>query len=329
MNTRAKTKVARPFALVVLLLAMACLCAGCAQAGQKADSASAEPAQVMAINGPTGIGMANLADDSAYNVQFVSQPDQVVSAVSSGSVDIAAVPTNLASTLYNKTQGGVKVVAVDALGSLYVVDNGQPVANLADLKGKTVYATGQGANPQYVLEYLLTQAGLVPGQDVTVTYVADNAQLAAMVANGEAPIAMLPEPFVSVAQGKNAGVQVALNINDLWKQATGTDLALGCVVARTDYLDEHPEAVDAFLTDLDGSIAKANDDVAATAQLCADKGILPNAAAAQEAIPRCGLVYLTGDDMKAPVNGFLGVLAQSNPSSVGGSVPGDDFYYRG
>jgi NitT/TauT family transport system substrate-binding protein len=163
MNTRAKTKVARPFALAVLLLAMACLCAGCAQAGQKADSASAEPPQVMAINGPTGIGMANLADDSAYNVQFVSQPDQVVSAVSSGSVDIAAVPTNLASTLYNKTQGGVKVVAVDALGSLYVVDNGKPVANLADLKGKTVYATGQGANPQYVLEYLLTQAGLVPG----------------------------------------------------------------------------------------------------------------------------------------------------------------------
>lgn len=329
MNTRAKTKVARPFALAVLFLAMACLCVGCAQAGQKAESASAEPAQVMAINGPTGIGMANLADDSAYNVQFVSQPDQVVSAVSSGSVDIAAVPTNLASTLYNKTQGGVKVVAVDALGSLYVVENGQPVANLADLKGKTVYATGEGANPQYVLEYLLEQAGLVPGQDVTVTYVADNAQLAAMVANGEAPIAMLPEPFVSVAQAKDAGVQVALSVNDLWKQATGTDLALGCVVARTDYIDEHPAVVGAFLSDLDASIAQANGDVAATAQLCADKGILPNAAAAQEAIPRCGLVCLTGDDMKAPVNGFLGVLAQSNPSSVGGSVPGDDFYYRG
>ncbi|WP_058985317.1 ABC transporter substrate-binding protein [Hugonella massiliensis] len=329
MNTRAKTKVARPFALAVLFLAMACLCVGCAQAGQKAESASAEPAQVMAINGPTGIGMANLADDSAYNVQFVSQPDQVVSAVSSGSVDIAAVPTNLASTLYNKTQGGVKIVAVDALGSLYLVDNGQPVANLADLKGKTVYATGEGANPQYVLEYLLEQAGLVPGQDVTVTYVADNAQLAAMVANGEAPIAMLPEPFVSVAQAKNAGVQVALSVGDLWKQATGTDLALGCVVARTDYIDEHPAAIGAFLSDLDASIAQANGDVAATAQLCADKGILPNAQAAQAAIPRCGLVCLTGDDMKAPVNGFLGVLAQSNPTSVGGAVPGDGLYYKG
>ncbi len=282
----------------------------------------------MALNGPTGIGMAKLSENAAYDTRFVGATDEVVSAVSSGSVDIAAVPTNLAATLFNKTSGGVKMLAVDTYGTLYLLENGTSVSSLADLNGKHVYATGAGANPQYVFEHLLRQAGLEPGTSVEVEYLPEHSELAALVANGEASIALLPEPFVSVAQAKGGdNVRVALNIGDEWRNATGSDLAMGCVIVRTEFAQAHPELVEQFLKDLDASAAYANSDVDGAAQLCADLGILPNAQVAKSAIPKCSLVCVTGQDAKAAVDGYLNVLHQANPKSVGGSVPGEDFYY--
>lgn len=282
----------------------------------------------MALSGPTGIGMAALSQDSTYDVRFVGSTDEVVSAVSSGSVDIAAVPTNLAATLYNKTEGGVKLLAVDTYGTLYLLDNGTGVSTLADLSGKHVHATGAGANPQYILEHLLAQAGLAPGTDVEVEYLPEHSELAALAANGEAGLALLPEPFVSVAQAKGGdALRVALNIGDEWKKATGSDLAMGCVIVRTEVAEQHPELVKQFLDDLAASVEYANSDVDGAAQLCADLGILPNAAVAKSAIPKCSLVCVTGADARSAVDGYLSVLYEANPKSVGGALPDDAFYY--
>lgn len=298
-----------------------------ASSSASADSTATEPVQVMALNGPTGIGMAQLSQDSAYDARFAGAVDEVVSAVSSKSVDIAAVPTNLASTLYNKTAGGVQMIAVDTYGSLYLLENGETVSSLADLAGKKVYATGQGANPQYIFEYLLRDAGLEPGVDVEIEYLAEHSELAALVASGEAELALLPEPFVSVAQAKGGdSVRVALDLGEQWKAATGDDLAMGCVVVRTEFAQEHPEAVAQFLDDLASSVAFANEDVEATAQLCADLGILPNAEIAAAAIPKCSLVCVTGADAQQAVGSFLDVLYAANPQSVGGAVPDEAFY---
>ena len=282
----------------------------------------------MALNGPTGIGMAKLSQDAAYDMRFVGATDEVVSAVSSGSVDIAAVPTNLAATLYNKTEGGVKLLAVDTYGTLYLLQNGEGVSSLADLAGKHVYATGAGANPQYIFEYLLWQAGLEPGMAMDVEYLPEHSELAALAANGEAQLALLPEPFVSVAQAKGGDtLRVALNIGEEWKKTTGTDLAMGCVIVRSEFAEQHPEAVKQFLDDLAASVQYANSDVDGAAQLCADLGILPNAAVATSAIPKCSLVCVTGADAQTAVDGYLAVLFKANPKSVGGALPDKAFYY--
>lgn len=299
-----------------------------ASASSAAATETTEAVRVMALNGPTGIGMAKLSQDDAYDVRFAGATDEVVSAVSSGSVDIAAVPTNLAAVLYKKTEGAVKLLAIDTYGTLYLLENGEAVSSLQDLAGKQVYATGMGANPQFIFEYLLAQAGIEPGADIQIEYLPEHSQLAALVANGEAEIALLPEPFVSVAKAKSPNtVRVALNMGEQWKAATGTDLAMGGVIVRAEFAQEHPEAVEKFLADLAESVAFANDDTAAAAQLCADLGILPNAEVAQTAIPQCSLVCVTGSEAKQSVDAYLGVLYEANPQSVGGSLPDAEFYY--
>ena len=325
------------FVVLACALLMCCACTQQTSSSASSSSASAsassnvaaQKVRVMALNGPTGIGMAKLSQEDAYDVRFVGATDEVVSAVSSGAVDIAAVPTNLASVLYNKTSGGIQLIAVDTYGTLYLLENGESVSSLGDLAGKHVYATGAGANPQYVFEYLLRQAGLEPGSSVEIEYLPEHSELAALAASGEAKLALLPEPFVSVAQAKGGdNVRVALNIGEEWNKTTGSALAMGGVIVRADYAREHPEAVKQFLDDLQSSVAFAQSDVNSAAKLCADLGILPNADVAAAAIPKCSLVCVTGDEARAAVEGYLGVLLQANPQSVGGALPGNDFYYK-
>jgi len=314
------------------------LCCACSQQAASSSSSAAEPAptqqkqtvNVMALNGPTGIGMAKLSQDDAYNVRFVGATDEVVSAISSGSVEIAAIPTNLAAALYNKTQGGVELVAVDTYGTLYLLENGNSIASLEDLAGKHVYATGAGANPQFILEHLLSLAGLEAGTSVEVEYLPEHSELAALAANGEAGVALLPEPFVSVAQAKGSqDLRVALDMGAEWKARTGSDLAMGCVIVRKEFAEQHPEAVEQFVKDLGTSVEFANADVDGAAQLCADLGILPNANVAKSAIPKCSLVCVTGQEAQKAVDGYLKVLYDAKPQSVGGALPAQDFYYAG
>lgn len=327
----------RVFKALVGLISMCALVLTCACSQQTAASpsasASAEPKQVvnvMALNGPTGIGMAKLSQSNGYDVRFVGATDEVVSAISSGSVDIAAIPTNLAATLFNKTQGGVELVAVNTYGTLYLLENGNTINSLEDLAGKHVYATGAGANPQFILEHLLSLAGLEAGTSVEVEYLPEHSELAALAANGEAQLALLPEPFVSVAQAKGGqDLSVALDMGAEWKARTGSDLAMGCVIVRKEFAEQHPEAVEQFVKDLEASVEYAASDVDGAAQLCTDLGILPNANVAKSAIPKCSLVCVTGEEAHKAVDGYLKVLFDAKPQSVGGALPTQDFYYGG
>ena len=305
--------------LAILTLAVMLFAVGCA-------AAPAEPVNIAALKGPTGMGISYMMDDTAkYNVELQDAPDVVVGKFVNGEIDIAAVPLNLAAVLYNKTEGNVVLLNLDTLGVLYIVENGETINSLADLAGKTIYASGEGATPQYVLDYLLAQNGLT--DQVKVEYVGEHTALAAMVASGEAKIALLPEPFVSAAMVKNPDVRVALDLNTAWEAASGTKLVMGVYIASRTFYNEHPDQVKAFLADYAASVEKVNTSAEA-AQKIADLGIVGSAAIAQQAIPRSYIVSIAGDEAKNAASAVLNVLFTANPKSVGGKLPGDDLYAK-
>ena len=298
---------------------------------------------VTAIAGPTGVGMAQLmAQNDAkktaneYKFNVVTDPSQAVAAISSGTADIAAVPTNLASTLYKKTGGKVQVLAVNTLGVLYMLDSTGTVQSVQELRGKTIYTSGQGANPEYVLRYVLKENGLDPDKDVTLQFVADNDALTGAVVSGQAQVAMVPEQKVTacLTQMKAAGKTppaVALDMTEEWNRVADgkSALMMGCVVARKAFVEKNPAAVRAFLAEYKTSIQTVNSDVDTAAGWCEKYDIIPKAAMAKQAIPRCNLTFETGAAMKNRLSGYLQVLYDYNPASVGGAVPPADFYYAG
>ncbi|MDF1495006.1 ABC transporter substrate-binding protein [Caproiciproducens sp. CPB-2] len=301
------------------------------------SSAAAEKTtiKIAALKGPTGLGMLKLMSDNdaktaAENYEFtiVGAPDEIVSKISKGEVDVAAVPTNLAATLYNKTEGKVQMAAVNTLGVLSILTKGEDISSIKDLKGKTVYSSGQGSTPEYAFNYILSQNGLEVGKDVKVEYKAEHAELAALMVSGKAKIAVLPEPFVTQVTAKDKDVKIALNITDEWnKIADGKSvLTMGCLIVRKDFAEQHKEAFDAFLKEYKESTDYTNTKVEEAAALSEKYDIMP-AAVAKKAIPNCNIVYMDGDEMKAKIPDFLNVLFTANQKSVGGKLPGDDFYY--
>lgn len=338
-----------------LLLAAAMtlsLLAGCGSktngsASQSADTTSASQSQqgvektgvnFMALSGPTGVGAAYLmkyysAETSpadcpvALNSTVAADNKEVTDALVNGTADIAAVATNVAANLAAKTDGGIQVLAVNTLGVLYILEKGDSVQSMADLAGKTVYATGQGANPEYVLNYLLTQNGVDPSQ-VDIQWMTAQ-EVTAQMASGDSAICMLPVPAATALMMKDQGVRQALSLSDEWDKLGQGSLAMGCVVGRTQFIKEHPETVDAFLDLYGDSITFMSDEhgVAGAAALVGELGITANEQIAQKAIPQCNLTFLTGADMKATLEEYYQVLFQADPASIGGSMPYDAFYY--
>ena len=301
----------------------------------------AEPVEVraVALKGPTAMGLVrfmsevdagNLADND-YTFDIVASPDEVTPLVAKGSVDIAAVPANLASVLYNKTEKGVRAIAINTLGVLYICELGDTVQTVADLKGKTIYASGKGSTPEYGLQYVLEKNGLAVGTDVQIEWKSEHAECVQALALSSGPaVAMLPQPFVTTAQMQNDKIHVALDLTKEWDAVqTGDEkssMVTGVAIVRSAFADEHPEAVDAFLEHYEESVDFVNDNVEEAAQLVGDYDIV-TAEVAEKAIPACNIVCITGDDMAEQLGGYLDVLAEQNPQAVGGAVPGDDFYY--
>ncbi|MCI7005881.1 MAG: ABC transporter substrate-binding protein [Clostridium sp.] len=284
--------------------------------------------RIAALKGPTGMGMVKLADKQNYlnyTVSIEASPDALNPRIISGEVDVAAVPVNLASVLYNKLDGDISVLAVSTLGVLYVVEAGSEVNSVADLAGKTVYATGQGATPEYILNYLLDKNGVAGS--VEVNYVGEHAALATMLADGSAEIGMLPEPNVTSTLAGNDNMRIALNLTEEWNKVCSTELVQGVVIARKSFVNEHPEAIEQFLREYEKSSAFVNENIDEAAKLIVDVGILGNVEIAKKAIPNCNISFSKGEAMYKAVEGMLAVLFEANPKSIGGKLPDKDFYY--
>ena len=284
--------------------------------------------RIAALKGPTGMGMVKLADKQNYpnyTVSIEASPDALNPRIISSEVDVAAVPVNLASVLYNKLDGDISVLAVSTLCVLYVVEAGSEVNSVADLAGKTVYATGQGATPEYILNYLLDKNGVAGS--VEVNYVGEHAALATMLADGSAEIGMLPEPNVTSTLAGNDNLRIALNLTEEWNKVCSTELVQGVVIARKSFVNEHPEAIEQFLREYEKSSAFVNENIDEAAKLIVDAGILGNVEIAKKAIPNCNISFSKGEAMHKAVEGMLTVLFEANPKSIGGKLPDKDFYY--
>ena len=287
--------------------------------------------RVGALTGPTAMGMVKLLADGegTYEPTILGAADELMPLILQGKVDIASVPANLASTIYNKTEGGVQVLAVNVLGVLYISEfNTEELNSLEDLKGKTIYATGKGSTPEYFLRYVLTQNGIDPDKDVTVEWKSEPSEVVALLNAEQKGIAMLPQPYVTAAATQlGEGFRVALSLSDEWANLdNGTLCTTAVVMARSEFVEANPEAVEAFLAEFDASVQWVNENVDEAAALCGEYEII-KAPVAQKAIPQCNIVCITGEQMKQALSGCLGVIFDQNPKAVGGALPGDDFYY--
>lgn len=291
---------------------------------------AAEGLRVAGLRGPTTMGLVNLMESEEganYTFSMYGAADEIVPLLVKGELDAAAVPANLAATLYQKTQGQVEVACVNTLGVLYIVENGDTVQSVADLKGQTIVTTGKGTTPEYVLRYVLSQNGLDPDADVNIVYCSEATEALSQVQAGQATIAMLPQPFVTSALSQVEGLRVALDMNEEWQKVAGSQLVTGVLVVRKDAVEADPEAFEEFLNGYAASVEAANTDLEGTAALCETYGIVAKAALAQKALPECNIVFERGEQMKTDLVNYFQVLYDADPSSVGGAMPADDFYY--
>ncbi len=293
--------------------------------------ASDEVLRVGSLKGPTTMGLVNLMSEvesgakSGYSFEMQSQPDVIMSELVSGKLDIALLPANVAAVAYNKTNHGVSAIDINTLGVLYCVTGDENIKSVKDLAGKTVLSTGQGASPEYVLNYLLEKNGVT---DCDVQFKSEATEIAALLKQDPAQIAILPQPFVTVATAQNDQLKVAFSLTDEWKSVSSdSKLLTGVTVVRNEVLENRAAEVDQFIADHQASTEKAATDVDATAELVAKYGIIAKAPVAKKALPNCNIVAIAGDEMKTDLAGYLQVLFDANPKSVGGTMPEDDFYY--
>lgn len=317
----------RKAVLVVVLLFAVIIPAFCAPASE---------VRFGVLKGPTGIGACQLLSlneegktRNKYSVTLLSEATDMIAQIAAGQLDIAAIPTNAAAALYNKTSGAVRLAALNTAGVLYVLENGDSIKSVADLKGKTIYAVGQGSNPEYVLRFILSQNGIDPDKDAELVFM-DSAELTTRAATGEIGVCMLPVPAVTTVLMKNKSMRTALDLSKEWDSLnTSGILTMGCIVVRSDFAKNHPIEVMAFLDEYGSSINFTKQNPSQAAQLCAKFSIVPSAAVAEKAIPDCNLIYICGDDVRPAIEGYLKVLYDFNPKSIGGKMPGDDFYSLG
>lgn len=349
MRRRLSKKILASLTAAMLTAAMLAGCGngtGETEAGSESSSVQAQSEEktevnVTALKGPTAMGMVrfmDLADQGMeegadYTFSIAASADEVTPDLIQGKTDIAAVPANLASVLYNKTEGQIRVLAVNTLGVLYLVENGSTVQSVEDLRGKTIYASGKGSTPEYALAYVLSANGLDPEKDVTIEWKSEHSECVAALAAQENGIAMLPQPFVTTAQMKNSAIRTALDLTEEWekvqeKEEKKSMLITGVVVARAEFVDEHPEVAEDFLEQYEESVEYVNENTEESAELI-EKYDIVTADVAEIALPECNIVFLDGDEMKENLSGYLEVLKSQNPEAVGGEVPGDDFYYNG
>lgn len=321
-----------------LLLGVATL-AGCEK---KEEASTLEPVtekitvKVASLKGPTAMGLVQMMDQSeqgltanTYELTVAGTPDEITTGILQGDYPIATIPCNLAAVLYAKSKGAIKVAGINTLSVLYVVETGESIQSIEDLRGKTIYSTGKGTTPEFTLNYLLQANGIDPTEDVTIEYKSEATEVAALLSESDDAIALLPQPYVTTVMATNDKVHIALDLAKEWEAVSdnGSSIVTGVVVVNKAFLEEHKDVVDSFLEEYKASVAYANEDLEGASTLVEKYDIIKKGVA-MKAIPYCNIVLIRGEDMKTKINGYLQVLFDQEPKSVGGSMPDDEFYYE-
>jgi len=304
--------------------------------GKASGSAGVDGIRVGSLKGPTSMGLALLIDkaskgetENSYEFTMAGTADELVGKIANADLDIALLPANVASVLYAKTQGQVTVMDINTLGVLYVVASDDSIQTMNDLKGRTIYMTGKGTTPEYVMNYLLSENGLSIS-DVDLQFKSEAAEVASILKEDSTAIGVLPQPFAAAACIQNEALKTVLDLTEQWNllnQESKSMLVTGVTVIRSDFLRENKEAAELFLKEHQASAAFAAEHVDEAAELITAQGIVEKAPIAKKALPLCNIVCLTGEEMKAALSGYLSVLYEQDAKSIGGAMPGDDFYH--
>ena len=298
--------------------------------GLAQDQATADgEVRIGAMKGPTGMGLVQLMEMDQYEFTLSGTSDEIVAGIVGGNLDVAAVPCNLASVLFNRTQGQVSVAAVNTLGVLYVLETGSTITSIEDLKEKTIYTTGKGTSPEFVLRYVLMENGIDPDTDLSIEFKSEATEIATMFATGQEMIALLPQPFVTTVSVQNPDARIALDMTAEWnKVSPESQLITGCVIVRNDFVEEDEKALGLLFDNYANSVDFVNENPDEASVLIEEYGIIPSAAIAKKAIPYSNITLIQGDEMQQLVNDYLSVLFSANPESVGGMLPDESFYYK-
>ena len=333
-NTKWKQLMGKVTAVALSLAMTGALLTGC---GSNKASEEKITVKVGALKGATTLGLLPLQDKAAngganenYEFSMMTAADELLPLMIKGELDIALLPSNVASVLYQKTNGGVTVIDINTLGVLYMVSGDSSIGSVADLAGKTIYLTGKGTTPDYVLHYILNGNGIDADQDCTLEYRSEATEVAALLAENSDAIGLLPQPFVTAACAQNDALSVIMDMNAEWEKLQGENgsrLVTGVTVVRNEFLQEHENAVATFMEEHKASAESMNTDVENGAKLAVASEIIAKEPIALKAIPKCNITYIDGNEMKQALSGYLQVLYEQNPESVGGALPQDDFYY--
>lgn len=326
-----KTTVTFLLTIAILMAIFGVMVSGC----DNDNDYELEDINIATLRGPTALGMLELMDRERrdetigdYDFIILGSPDEIPPLLVRGEIDVAAVPSNLAATLYNRMEGDVTAIAVVTLGVLYIVDTTDEIQTIEDLRGRTLYASVPGAMPEFALNYVLTQNGLIPGVDVNIEWRADHTELASLLETGQIEHAMLPEPFVSTVLGRIDGLRIALDLTQEWSRVQPEyGLIMSVVIARTEFLRENPHTIATFMREYEQSINFVTNNIPEAAQLAVDFEIIPNVNFAQSALPRTHIVWMTGAEMRSNLEGFYNVLYSANPESIGGAIPSEAFFF--
>ncbi len=299
-----------------------------ASCGDKTEVTEVSKIRIAGMKGPTSIGLVGVMENNENEYEFTLEgsADAIVPKLIKGELDMAAVPANLASTLYNNTEGEIQILAVNTLGVLYVISKGE-ITSVSDLKGKTILATGKGTTPDYTLRYILSENGIDPDKDVTLDFKSEATEVVSALSETEDGVAMLPQPYVTIALNKLSDYKVSIDLNEEWQKLNPKGaIVTGVLVVRKGFADENEDKIKNFLSQYKSSVESVNSDVVSTAKLVVKHGIFDNEKVIEAAIPNCNITFISGEDMINPVNKYLGVLYEQNEKSVGGKMPKDDFF---
>jgi len=318
--------------LIVLIIMMMILLMGCSSEKEQENV----KVNIGSLKGPTSIGLMELMDKNSrqetqidYSFSIATTADELLPKMISGELDICLVPSNVASVLYNKTEGGAVVLNINTLGVLYAVSGDTSISTIADLKGKDIYVTNKGTTPDYCLQYLLEANG-IGIDEVNIEYKSEATEVAALLNENDMAVGILPQPFVTAATVKNEKLKAVIDLSNAWDEASGGEsrLVTGVTVVRKEFLENHPDVVEKFLKEEEVSAQFANENLEETAKLTVAAGIIEKEPIALKAIPQCNITFIQKDEMKKALSGYLSVLYSKDPKSVGGNLPGEGFYYN-